>query len=470
MRAIILFLLIAGTVPAGALAAGSRPNIILMMADDLGWGDVGFNGNHVIRTPNLDEMARAGLRFTRFYSAAPVCSPTRGSVLTGRHPFRYGVTFANEGHMKPEEITLAELLRNLSYKTGHFGKWHLGTLTKTVIDSNRGGPRGVEDYSPPWLNGFDVCFSTEAKVPTWDPMLKPSDKAPSIGWDYLRNPAKAVSYGTYYWNQRGEMVRDNLCGDDSRVIMDRVVPFLEKAVQAGRPFFAVVWFHAPHLPVVAGPKYATLYAGQPPYKKNYYGSITALDDQVGRLRATLRRLGVAGNTMLWFCSDNGPEGRKGKAPGLAGPFRGRKRSLYEGGVRVPGLLEWPGRVTAGTSTDVPVVTSDYLPTIIDLLGVSLPDDRPVDGISLLPLLQGKMKARKKPIAFESRGQISLNTSRYKLIRVRPDSGYELYDLPADPGEKKDIAAAHPEIVNRMKATLAAWRSSCKRSNAGKDYN
>ncbi len=469
MRTIVLLLLIAATVPTGALAASSKPNVILMMADDLGWGDVGFNGSHLIRTPHLDEMARAGLRFTRFYSAAPVCSPTRGSVLTGRHPFRYGVTFANEGHMKPEEITLAELLCTLGYKTGHFGKWHLGTLTKTVSDSNRGGPRGVKDYSPPWLNGFDVCFSTEAKVPTWDPMLKPPGKAPSIGWDYIRTPAKAASYGTHYWNQRGEMVRDNLRGDDSRVIMDRVVPFLEEAVQSGRLFFAVVWFHAPHLPVVAGPKYAALYANQPSYKRNYYGSITALDDQVGRLRATLRRLGVADNTMLWFCSDNGPEGRRCKAPGSAGPFRGRKRSLYEGGVRVPGLLEWPGWVTAGASTDVPVVTSDYLPTIIDLLGVGLPDDRPVDGVSLLPLFQGKMKVRKKPIAFESRGQISLNDERYKLIRASHDGPYELYDLLADPGEKKDIAAAHPGIVSRMKTTLATWRSSCKRSDAGEDY-
>jgi len=148
-------LCVAGLLAWPAAAAGAKPNIVLVMADDMGWGDVGFNGNTVIRTPHLDELAKAGLRFTRFYSGAPVCSPTRGSVVTGRHPFRYGIYFANVGHMKPEEITLAELLGRLGYTTGHFGKWHLGTLTKTVTESNRGGPRGVADYSPPRRLLFD---------------------------------------------------------------------------------------------------------------------------------------------------------------------------------------------------------------------------------------------------------------------------------------------------------------------------
>ena len=143
---------------SGALAA-EEPNIVLIMCDDLGWGDVGFNGNKVIRTPHLDAMAKGGMKFNRFYAAAPVCSPTRGSCITGRHPFRYGIPFANSGHMKPEELTLAELLKKQGYTTGHFGKWHLGTLTKTVKDANRGGPRGAKNYSPPQVNGFDACFT-----------------------------------------------------------------------------------------------------------------------------------------------------------------------------------------------------------------------------------------------------------------------------------------------------------------------
>ena len=183
-----------------------RPNVILVMTDDQGWGDTGYNGHPTLKTPHLDRMAGQGLRFDRFYSGAPVCSPTRGSCLTGRHPYRYGITFANAGHLKKEEITLAEALKVLGYTTGHFGKWHLGTLTTQVRESNRGGPGSERIYSPPWENGFDTCFSTEAKVPTWDPM-----KAPGAG----------RPYGTHYWTGPGKRETENLDGDDSRVIMDR---------------------------------------------------------------------------------------------------------------------------------------------------------------------------------------------------------------------------------------------------------
>ena len=210
----ILFVLIC---VAPLLVAAEKPNIILVMCDDLGWGDVGFNGNKIIRTPHLDTMAKNSLRFERFYAAAPVCSPTRGSCITGRHPYRYGVYFANTGHMKTEELTLAELLKKHGYATGHFGKWHLGTLTKTETEANRGGPRGVKNFSPPQVNGFDVCFSTESKVPTWDPMLRPKNNKSKTWWD----PAKDnMPYGTAYWNEKGARVTENLRGDDSRVIMD----------------------------------------------------------------------------------------------------------------------------------------------------------------------------------------------------------------------------------------------------------
>lgn len=170
------------------------PNIILIMADDLGWGDVGFNGNHYIRTPTLDDIAKNRAQFNRFYSASAVCSPTRGSALTGRHPERYGITHANVGHIKNEEITLAEALKGQGYSTGHFGKRHLGTLTVKERDANRGGLGGAKDYSPPWENGFDVCFSTESKVPTWDPMVTPDKSSRDIG-----NRIPGEHFGTYYW-------------------------------------------------------------------------------------------------------------------------------------------------------------------------------------------------------------------------------------------------------------------------------
>jgi arylsulfatase len=437
----------------------ARPNVVLLMADDLGWGDVGFNGNKLIRTPNLDKMAAAGLRFQRFYAAAPVCSPTRGSCITGRHPYRYGITSANVGHLPDGEFTLAEQLRKEGYATGHFGKWHLGTLTKTEKDANRGGPGGAAHYAPPWDHGFDVCFSTEAKVPTWNPMKAPGTDRP---------------YGTSYWMGPGKKAAKNLEGDDSRVIMDRVIPFIKDTVKGNKPFLAVVWFHAPHRPVVAGPKYLKLYPRQPNAQQHYYGCITALDEQVGRLRSELRRLGVAQNTMVWFASDNGPEGKAGKAPGSAGPLSGRKRDLLEGGIRVPGLLEWPARVKGGTVTSVPACTSDYLPTILTLLGLLPPDSRPLDGISLVPLIEGRMKERPTPIAFESRRQLALIGNRYKILYQPKGAGrgelkFRLYDLGEDPGEKNDLASKHADVVQRMAAVLGTWRKSCQRSLEGTDY-
>jgi len=434
------------------------PNIVLCMADDLGWADTGFNGNSIIKTPRLDAMAEAGLRFTRFYSGAPVCSPTRGSCLTGRHPYRYGIFFANVGHMPEQEVTLAEVLKTRGYTTGHFGKWHLGTLTKTEKDSNRGGPRGAKHYSPPWENGFDICFSTEAKVPTWDPMKKPESNE---------------DYGTYYWTQPGIKATENLDGDDSRVIMDRVVPFIRNAVKNKKPFFTVVWFHTPHLPVIAGTEYRKMYSQYSDDEQHYYGCVTAMDEQIGRLRRELRELRLADSTILWFCSDNGPEGKDGKhgrTRGSAGLLRGRERSLFEGGVRVPALLEWPAQIKGGRVTDIPCCTSDYFPTVLDILGVKMKGQpKPIDGVSLMPLIEGKMKKRPRPIGFESAGQVSLTDNRYKIYSKNKGKTFMLFDLIEDPGEKNDLAAENPEILQSMKATLDKWRKSCKNSLVGKDY-
>ncbi len=426
-----------------------RPNVILCMTDDQGWGDTGYNGHPVLRTPNLDQMAMDGLRFDRFYSGAPVCSPTRGSCITGRHPYRYGIHFANDGQMKKEEITLAEVLKNEGYLTGHFGKWHLGTLTTKIKDSNRGNPGDSTFYSPPWKNGFDECFSTEAKVPTY--------------WkkgDY-------TSYGTYYWTGPEQMVPGNeVDGDDSRLIMDRALSFIEKASKTQSPFLAVIWFHTPHLPVVSAPPYTDGYSEH----MDYYGCITAMDQQMGRLRTELKNLGVADNTMLWFCSDNGPEGDD-SAAGRTKGLRGRKRSLYEGGIRVPGLLVWPRVIKEKQIVTMPCSTSDYFPTILDVLEYRLQEDqvRPYDGISLLPFIREKKSERPKPIAFESKDQISLIDNRYKIYSDNRGESYQLYDLVADQGESTDIADQHPDIVEGMTTTLETWRQSCKGSSMGNDY-
>lgn len=446
-------------------APANRPNIILMMADDLGWGDPGFNGNRIIQTPNLDAMAKAGIRFTRFYSGGPVCSPTRGTCLTGRHYFRYGVTHANEGMLPKQEITVARALKPLGYRTGHFGKWHLGTLTRDIKDGRRGGP-GTQTYMPPWEHGFDVSFSTEQAVPTWDPM-------------------KNQPFATKYWEGPGKYATENLEGDDSRVMMDRVIPFITQAAKAGDPFLAVVWFHAPHQPVVAGPRYRAMYSKYSEGEQHYHGCITALDEQVGRLRKELRTLGAAQNTMIWFASDNGPEGMtgdQGTNRGSTGGLRGRKRSLFSGGVNVPGLLEWPGRAQPGRVVDVTCSTLDYFPTIQEVTGARLPGKpRPIDGISLLPLIHGKTTTRPAPVCFRyiqpkrqmhGSPMIAMLEGRYKLLTNLSADGKEdmLYDVIADRSETKNILDAHSALAQSMKKRLRDWIESCKASHAGADYD
>lgn len=438
-----------------------KPNIILCMADDMGWGDPGFNGNTIIKAPNLDAMAKAGMKFTRFYSGAPVCSPTRGSCLTGRHPYRYGIFSANVGHIRRKEITLAEALKTQGYTTGHFGKWHLGTL---LPDYSGKGPRRKpkENYMTPAMSGFDEWFSTEYAVATWDPYN------PAL----FHGKKKEYDVRALYWHN-GKNITERLKGDDSRIIIDRAAPFIHKAAKNKKPFLAVIWFHAPHAPVVAGPEYKKMYSQYSEDEQHYYGCITALDEQIGRLRNLLRELGIADNTMFWFCSDNGPEGKDGKHGrhrGSAGPFRGRKRSLFEGGVRVPAMLEWPARIKARQVTDIPCSTSDYFPTVLDVLGFKMKGQpEPIDGVSLLPLINGKMTKRPVPIGFESANQISLTDNRYKIYSSNKGKTYALFDLLEDPGETKDLAAEKPQIMQSMKATLVKWRKSCQNSLAGKDY-
>ncbi len=198
----------------------------------------------------------------------------------------------------------------------------------------------------------------------------------------------------------------------------------------------------------------------------YYGTITALDEQVGRLWEVLEARGASDNTMLWFASDNGPER---DTPGSAGPFRERKRSLYEGGVRVPAFLVWPQHVEAGRTTAAPAVTSDYLPTILDVLNLEYPDARPIDGISLMDIIQGKQQQRSQAIGFHIRQQMSWVTDQYKLISTDAGQTFELYDLLQDKAEQRNLAEQQPERVEAMKTALLGWVASCERSDEGMDY-
>jgi arylsulfatase A-like enzyme len=454
LRLVIVVISLAQQVAATDVAndvanAKTRPNVILAMSDDQGWADAGFAGHPTLKTPHLDAMAANGLRFDRFYSSSPVCSPTRASCLTGRHPFRYGIFGANAGGpTKPcryvlpgKEITIAELLRDAGYATGHFGKWHLGDIAG-------------DSKSSPSEHGFDEWFSTVRKVSTLHP--------------------DASSY-----RHNGAIVKGPLAGDDSRIIMDRAVPFIRDSVSRKKPFLAVIWFHTPHLPIAASERHRALYPDGSKNEPDYWGALTAMDEQIGRLRKELRALGVSRDTMFWFTSDNGPEGGKasGKSPGTAGPLRGRKRQLFEGGVRVPGLLEWPARIPKARRSSAICSTHDYLPTIAEALGLKSPALlRPLDGVSLLPLIDGKPFERKSPLGFETRGQKyprALIGRRFKLLLARSDAkGAEpelLFDLDADPSETTNVVAKHPDVAARMRAELERWLLSKKRSLSGADY-
>ncbi len=457
------------------------PNIVLIMCDDLGYGDTGFNGNEVIRTPNLDELRSEGARFTRFFAGGPVCSPTRGTCLTGRHYSRYGITHANKGRLPTQEISLGVACKQCGYRTGHFGKWHLGTLTTDIPDSRRGGPDHLHEYSPPWLHGFDTCFSTEARVPTWDPMVTPDE----IGPKGQKHGVPGSPFGAFYWNQEGTIAKDNLRGDDSRVIMDRVEPFVRECASADEPFLAVVWFHTPHTPVVAGPEYRAMYSRFSDDEQHYYGCVTAMDEQVGRLNRLLKELGLEDRTMLWFCSDNGPEGsenvsQNGRNRGSTGGLRGRKRSLFNGGIGVPALLKWPGPVSPGTQYDMPCSTLDYFPTITELIGFTVPDNRPIDGISLLPLIDSQLSIRPKPIPYrfmERRDSMfgspthALIDSQHKYLTNFSADGSEdmLFNIDSDVNECTSILSGCPDRVREMREHLQSFIESCRRSHYGHDY-
>ena len=456
------FLLLAGAVSAPVLyGSDNRPDIILIMADDMGYGDTGFTGNTVIKTPCLDSLAREGAILERFYSAAPVSSPTRASVMTGRHPSRSGVFDANVGILRPEETTIAEILKDNGYSTGFFGKWHLGTLTHTENDANRGKPGNIQEFNPPAEHGFGTVFATESKVPTWDPMKKPADNASGKCWKYIEEGEEWISYGTSYFNENGQKVLENLDGDDSRVIMDRAISFIGKNIKEDKPFIAVIWMHTPHLPCVAGPGFREMYEGSE-LEKAYAGAITAMDLQVGRLAGFLEQEGVSGNTMIFFCSDNGPENG---TPGHAGRFKGRKRSLNEGGIRVPAFAFWPGHIKPG-SYDLPCSTSDYLPTICSITGSRTPDIE-IDGKSMAPMLLDSGKQESKAIGFVYHRRHAIIDGKYKLLFDKGKTA--LYDISSDPGETTDLSSRKKGIVKKLSRKYDGFISSCHKSFNGEEY-
>ncbi|MEM1450395.1 MAG: sulfatase-like hydrolase/transferase [Planctomycetota bacterium] len=445
----------AGHASGPGACQGIPPAIVLVMTDDQGWGDIGLR-DPSLSTPELDALFREGVELARFYAAAPVCSPTRASVLTGRHPARMGIDGANDGHLPRAEVTLAEEMKELEYRTGFFGKWHLGTLTREVKDSNRGGrEKHAAHYSPPWEHGFDVTFATEAKVPTYDPMRSPKDGTP---------------YGTRYWTGPGEVVEaDGLTGDDSALVVDRTVAFLDAARRDGERAFAVVWLHSPHEPVVENPERTKeLELDGTSARDRYVACLADVDRQVGRLKAALREYkGEHDPPVLIFCSDNGPEHKKG--PGTTAGLRGRKRDLLEGGIRVPAAIWWAGEADAtlygalkrGGAYPWPATTSDLFHTVLGLTGGSDRRDGD-DGFDLNSDLLFPEEWGGATYGFLHKRKRAFLSERWKIHSTDEGATWALYDIAADPGEATDLSEREPERKAELVAAFEAWHAEVRR--------
>jgi arylsulfatase A-like enzyme len=409
----------------------SRPNIVLVMADDMGWGETGYYGHPVLKTPNLDAMAKAGLRFDRFYAGAPNCSPTRATVMTGRSNDRTGVE--NHGYpLHRQEKTLPRALRDAGYVTGHFGKWHLNGFR------GPGAPvLGNDDHSPGEF-GFDEWLSVTNFFDR-DPLM----------------------------SRKGKF--EEFKGDSSEIIVAEALKFLEKNRGGEKPIFTAIWYGSPHAPFIAVEADKTAFGTLSKSSQDHYGELVAMDRSIGTLRAGLRRLGLAENTLLWFNSDNG--GLPNLQPSTVGNLRGFKNSIYEGGLKVPAIIEWPAIITRPRITRYPAGTIDIFPTIADIL--HLPASAllaPTDGISLRPVFTRGIQERAKPLVFRHTGRAALIDNRFKIL-TQDISGtkFELYDVEADPSETKDLSPEHPEVARRLREALLSWNASVNASAAGKDY-
>ncbi len=441
--------------PQGQESQKARPNVLLVLCDDLGYGDLACYGHPTIRSPNVDRLAAQGLRLTACYSAAPVCSPSRAGLMTGRTPHRLGVynwiPLGSPMHLKRSEITIATLLKRAGYATCHVGKWHLnGDLTDP-------------DQPQPSDHGFDYWFSTQ------------NNAIPSH-----RNPISFVRNGK---------ALGRLEGYASGLVTDEAIRWLREVRPKDRPFFMFVCYHEPHEPIETDPRFSRLYPDtgkRSPYDPStsslaaHHGNITQMDFHFGRLLEMLEKDGLADNTLVIFTSDNGPAITRAHPHGSAGPLRDKKLSMYEGGIRVPGIVRWPGRIRPGRVSDVPVGGVDWLPTICAVTGVPIPEDRVLDGTDVSPLFFERSFTRPKPLYWHlnyasSLPKVAVRRGRWKLLatltgpnlRINANISesdqrafreaeldrFELYDLLADIGETKDRWESDASQVGPLRRDL-----------------
>lgn len=423
-----------------------RPNILIILIDDLGYGDLGCYGNTLIHTPSLDRLATQGIRLTDCYSGGPMCSPSRAALLTGRDPNRIGIyDWIPPDHfmyMPPSEITLAQLLQVTGYQTCHIGKWHL-----SWIDENPEQPQ-PHDY------GFDYWFSSQTNHAHRNPP------------DFFRNGVPV-----------GEIE-----GYSCQIVTDEAIRWLAEDRDENQPFFQLVCYHEPHEPIQPPPDILEQYAKYGA-KAPYYASVAYLDMAIGRFANALNDMNLAENTLLIFTVDHGPARWHHRAfrlsHGSAGPLLGFKRYLWEGGIRVPGIIRWPRRIKEGQTISHPVGGVDWMPTICSLVDIDLPDDRPIDGCDVTAIFDNRPVDRSIPLHWEfhhpwggPQAVMRLGTwvITAQLNTDYPYTGgfrrefqpsfkdaelvdFKLYNLADDIGQTTNLADRYPERTKEMAEEL-----------------
>ena len=406
---------------ADELDKPEKPNIVVFLADDMGWGDSATFGHELIQTPNLDKLAAEGVKFTQCYSACGVCSPSRSAILTGRTPYRNGVyrhlSGKHEAHLRTSEITYPKLLKAIGYQTCHVGKWHLNSRPQF----------NTKEYPQPGDHGYDYWMATHNNA-------EPSHKNPT---NFYRN---------------GEPVGP-LEGYSAPLVAKEAAKWLSEVRDKSKPFVLSVWIHEPHSPIATDPQFSDLYNGHKNSK--YMGNISQLDHALGQLMQALDTEGVSDSTLLIFTSDNGPVAKFG---GTTGGLRGGKRSDHEGGIRVPGVARWPGHIKPATVSDTPVIGTDIFATALEVAGVELPKDRTIDGVSMLPAFEGKPVQRKVPLFWRTHvsppgDRVALRVGNWKLVGNDELTKFQLYEIQKDWKEETDLANQMPEKTEAMKKQL-----------------
>ena len=404
-----------------------QPNFVVFLTDDQGWGDLGCYGHPLIKSPNLDRFADEGLRLTQCYAACSVCSPSRSSILTGRTPYRNGVwrwiPGGSQYHLRQSEITIATLLKNRGYDTCHAGKWHLN------------GKFNSDAQPQPDDHGYDHWLATQ------------NNAAPN----HL-NPVNYVRNG----QEVGKME-----GPSAVIAANEAAGWLKSRKNSEKPFFITVWTHEPHLPIESAPEYMKPYANiEDEGVRQHHGNITQMDDAFGKLMTAIDEMGYRDNTVVFFTSDNGPEGNgtKGRTRGSTGGLRGRKRHTHEGGIRVPGIIRWPGHIKAGSTSDSPVIGSDIFTTICAIADVPLPDDRTIDGASLLPMFDGDAIVREQPLYWRNHlapqeFRVGMRIGDWKIVGSDDLTSFELYNIAKDPQETTNLVKSQPGRFKELKQRL-----------------